>query len=119
MGIDLRGTWTLLELDDAAPAAGPRGAVHLTFEGDGVVYGMSGVNSVRGTWTLEDGTLVLGPLVSTLMAGEPGPTATEQALVALRRPRRLVTAAAAGLRRAGDHGSSALLARTAPPDLVR
>ena len=37
MTVDLRGTWTLVELDDSSPAAGPRGPVHLTFDGDGQV----------------------------------------------------------------------------------
>lgn len=114
MGIDLRGTWTLLELDDSAPAAGPRGAPHLTFDGDGQVYGMSGVNSVRGTWTLEGGTLEIGPLVSTLMAGEPGPTATEQGLVALLGAPLQVTLDEDRLRLATDDGSTALLARADP-----
>ena len=114
MSIDLGGTWTLVELDDAPPAHGPRGPVHLTFDGDGQVYGMSGVNSVRGTWSLQDGTLVLGPLVSTLMAGEPGPTATERALVALLSEPLQVTLDEDRLRLAGDDGSTALLARADP-----
>ena len=51
----------------------------------GQLYGMSGVNRVRGTWTLEPGTggtggrLVVGPLVSTLMAG-PDDVRTEPRL---------------------------------------
>lgn len=114
MGIDLRGTWTLVEIDDAAPAAGPRGPVHLTFDGDGQVYGMAGVNSVRGTWTLEGGTLVLGPLVSTLLAGEPAPMATERALVALLREPLQVTVDEDRLRLAAGDGSTALLARADP-----
>lgn len=114
MTIDLRGTWTLVELDDSSPAAGPRGPVHLTFDGDGQVYGMAGVNSVRGTWTLEDGRLQLGPLVSTLLAGEPEPMATEQALVALLRKPLQVTVDEDRLRLAADDGSTALLARADP-----
>lgn len=118
MGIDLHGTWTLVELDDQTPARGLRGPAHLTFDGDGQVYGMAGVNSVRGTWTLDGGTLVLGPLAATLVAGDPGPTATEHALLALLRERLQVTVDEDRLRLAADDGSTALLARTDPSDVL-
>ena len=64
----------------------------LTFEGDGMVYGSSGVNRIRGTWTCEDDVLRLGPLVSTLIAGPQDAMDAEAALQQLlARPLRVDT----------------------------
>lgn len=72
----LAGTWRVV-----GPAAHwPHGAPTLTFEGDGMVYGSSGVNRIRGTWTYEDDVLRLGPIVSTLVAGPPDAMDAEDAL---------------------------------------
>jgi len=72
----------------------------LTFEGDGQVFGTGGVNRLRGTWSVEDGTLTFGPVVSTLMAGpEPAMRREAELLRLLREPLELRTdeGAAAGV----------------------
>ncbi|MFC8193287.1 META domain-containing protein [Cellulomonas sp. NPDC057328] len=79
----LHGTWRVTEVDGEALEDGIEGPPWLTFEGDGQVYGYAGVNHVRGTWRVTDGRLDLGPVVQTMMAGPPGPTATEQAVTAV------------------------------------
>jgi heat shock protein HslJ len=76
--VDLAGTWRFTALE-GAEVEGPRRATPwLTFDGDGVVFGMAGVNRVRGTWELAGDTLTFGPVVSTLMAGPPDAMACEQ-----------------------------------------
>src|SRR4051794_25983015 len=81
--VDLAGTWRFTTLD-GAELEGPRRATPwLTFDGDGQVFGMAGVNRVRGTWRLEGDTLTFGPVVSTLMAGSPESMACEQAVLRL------------------------------------
>lgn len=75
----LSGTWRV----DGPDMDGARGAATLTFEGDGMVFGCSGVNRVRGTWELADDVLTFGPLASTLMAGPAAAMAAEQALQSL------------------------------------
>ncbi len=77
----LQGTYRVAELT-GAPSLGDRPAF-LTLDGDGQVYGMSGVNRVRGTYTLEAGRLTFGPLASTMMAGPAEALQAEQALQAL------------------------------------
>ncbi len=79
----LHGTWRVAEVDGVALEDGIEGPPALTFEGDGQVYGYAGVNHVRATWRVTDGRLDLGPVVQTMMAGPPGPTATEQAVTAV------------------------------------
>jgi heat shock protein HslJ len=80
---DLTGTWRFAALE-GVQVEGPRRATPwLTFDGDGQVYGMAGVNRVRGTWRLVDGTLTFGPVVSTLMAGPPDAMACEQQVLRL------------------------------------
>ena len=76
------GTWRLVLLGGRSPGGGTHGPVTLTFDGDGMLYGMAGVNRVRATWaTDEDDQLTIGPLVSTMMAGPPEAMATERALL--------------------------------------
>ncbi len=59
----------------------------LTFDGDGQVFGLAGVNRVRGTWDLSGHTLSFGPVVSTLMAGPPDAmTCERQVLLLLGSP---------------------------------
>lgn len=79
----LHGTWRVAEVDGTALEDGISGPPWLTFEGDGQVYGYAGVNHVRGTWRVAGGLLDVGPLAQTMMAGPPGPTATEQAVTTL------------------------------------
>jgi heat shock protein HslJ len=55
----------------------------LTFDGDGQVFGFGGVNSVRGTWSVDGGALRFGPIVSTLMAGPPTAMRNETELLRL------------------------------------
>ncbi|WP_019136603.1 META domain-containing protein [Cellulomonas massiliensis] len=81
----LIGEWRVAGLDgtDATPEDLEQADAWLRFDGDGQLVGKAGVNRVRGTWTLEGDTLTFGPVVSTMMAGPPGPTAVEQAVTAL------------------------------------
>jgi heat shock protein HslJ len=76
--VDLAGTWRFTALE-GAQVEGPRRATPwLTFDGDGQVFGMAGVNRVRGTWELDGDSLTFGPVVSTLMAGPPDAMECEQ-----------------------------------------
>ena len=107
---DPTGTWRLVLLDGRRPAADTRGPVTLTFDGDGVVYGMAGVNRVRATWALdEDDRLTLGPVVSTLRYGPPGAMETERALLALLGEPMALAVDDGGMRLVAEDGSEALL----------
>ncbi|WP_456846283.1 META domain-containing protein [Cellulomonas sp. P5_C6] len=76
--VDLAGTWRFTALE-GAEVEGPRRATPwLTFDGDGQVFGMAGVNRVRGTWELAGDGLTFGPVVSTMMAGPPDAMDCEQ-----------------------------------------
>lgn len=107
---DPTGTWHLVLLGGAPPASATRGPVTLTFEGDGMLYGMAGVNRVRGTWAVEDDELTVGPMVSTLMAGPEDAMATERALIALLGETLAVALDDGGLRLVAADGTEALLA---------
>lgn len=81
----LTGTWRFTSIDDLDPVTDVHGRPWLTFDGDGQVYGCTGVNRVRGTWTVEQPdagapVLVVGPMASTLMAGPPEAMACEAAV---------------------------------------
>ncbi|RHA38506.1 META domain-containing protein [Cellulomonas rhizosphaerae] len=76
----LVGTWTVTAVTGATVPADDRHRPWLTFDGDGQVYGMSGVNRVRGTWSVEGDVLTFGPLASTMMAGPPDAMTLEHAL---------------------------------------
>ena len=69
--VDLAGTWRFTALEGAQVDGARRATPWLTFDGDGQVFGLAGVNRVRGTWRLDGATLTFGPVVSTLMAGPP------------------------------------------------
>ena len=81
--MDLTGTWRFAALEGAQVDGSRRAAPWLTFDGDGQVFGLAGVNRVRGTWRLEDGTLTFGPVVSTLMAGPPDAMECERQVLRL------------------------------------
>lgn len=81
--VDLAGTWRFTALEGAVIDGAPRVTPFLTFDGDGQVFGLAGVNRVRGTWRLDDRTLTFGPVVSTLMAGPPDAMAREQQVLRL------------------------------------
>lgn len=55
----------------------------LTFDGDGQVFGTSGVNRLRGTWSIDGDHLQFGPMASTLMAGPPEAMQREAAMLRL------------------------------------
>lgn len=44
-----------------------RGLPHLTLSDDGRLSGSDGCNRLAGGWTLDDGAVKFGPLVSTLL----------------------------------------------------
>ena len=104
------GTWRLVLLGGRSPGGGTHGPVTLTFDGDGMLYGMAGVNRVRATWaTDEDDQLTIGPLVSTMMAGPPEAMATERALLALLSEPLAATVDDGGLRLVAEDGTEAVL----------
>ncbi|GCE76129.1 META domain-containing protein [Cellulomonas biazotea] len=87
--VDLGGTWRFETLGGADLPPQVRQAPWLTFDGDGQVYGLAGVNRVRGTWQLAGEDLTFGPVVSTLMAGPDEAMACErQVLDLLSQPLR-------------------------------
>ncbi|MBD8060398.1 META domain-containing protein [Cellulomonas sp. JH27-2] len=78
----LVGTWSVTAVSGADI---PQDAAHqpwLTFDGDGQVYGMSGVNRVRGTFVVEGETVTFGPMASTMMAGPDDAMRVEAAVLA-------------------------------------
>ncbi|GIG39576.1 META domain-containing protein [Cellulomonas phragmiteti] len=111
----LHGTWRVLRVDGADLADGLQEPPWLTFDGDGVVFGYAGVNRVRGTWQLTDGTLAFGPVVATLMAGPPAATATERAVLGLLQEGGVVTPGDDAFAVRGPGGRTAELVR-APAD---
>jgi heat shock protein HslJ len=69
-GLDqLTGSW--LAVNDASAPAIVIGTVRLEFSEDGRVTAQTGCNGVRGQGSVQDSTLVAGPLTSTRMACEP------------------------------------------------
>ena len=69
-GLDqLTGSW--LAVNDASAPAIVIGTVRLEFSEDGRVTAQTGCNGVRGQVSVQDSTLVAGPLTSTRMACEP------------------------------------------------
>jgi heat shock protein HslJ len=65
----LTGSW--LAVNDASAPAIVIGTVRLEFSEDGRVTAQTGCNGVRGQVSVQDSTLVAGPLTSTRMACEP------------------------------------------------
>jgi len=110
--VDVDGTWRFTALAEADVAALGERPPWLTFDGDGQVYGLAGVNRVRGTWTADGDTISFGPVVSTLMAGPPDATACEQAVLALLGSTLTVVAPRADeLQLVSADGASAALVR--------
>lgn len=107
---DPTGTWRLVLLAGRPPAKSTHGPVTLTFDGDGMLYGMAGVNRVRATWSSdEDDQLAIGPLVSTMMAGPADAMATERELLGLLSQHLAATVDDGGLRLVGQDGAEAVL----------
>lgn len=106
---DPTGTWRLVLIGGTPPASATRGPVTLTFDGDGVVYGMAGVNRVRSTWSVDEDELRLGPVVSTMMAGPPAAMATERTLLGLLAAPLAATVDDGGLRLVAEDGTEAVL----------
>ncbi len=79
----LVGEWRVVAVAGAAVPGDDAHVPSLTFDGDGQVYGLLGVNRARGTWSVEGDTLSFGPLATTLMAGPEDAMAVEDALRAL------------------------------------
>jgi heat shock protein HslJ len=69
-GLDqLTGSW--LAVNDASAPTIVIGTVRLEFSADGRVTAQTGCNGVSGQVSVQDSTLVAGPLTSTRMACEP------------------------------------------------
>ena len=107
---DPTGTWRLVLLAGRPPAVDTHGPVTLTFDGDGMLYGMAGVNRVRATWaTDDDDQLTIGPLVSTMMAGPRDAMATERELLTLLSEPLAAAVDDGGLRLVTEDGTEAVL----------
>ncbi len=67
---DLAGTsWVVTSIDEEPlPVDDPP---TIGFDDEGHVSGGAGVNRFTGTWSLDEGVLVFGPLATTRMAGPP------------------------------------------------
>ncbi len=86
--VELVGSWQVVRI-----GAAPVQRVELDFAADGTVSGSTGVNRLHGGYEVRDGTLLVGPLVTTLMAGPPAAMAAEARLLAvLAGPLRVVGA---------------------------
>lgn len=72
----LTGSW--LAVNDTSTPAPVLGTVRLQFSDDGRGTAQTGCNRVGGPVSVEDSTLLAGPLVSTRMACEPALTAQER-----------------------------------------
>ena len=84
--VELVGSWQVVRI-----GATPLQRVELDFAADGTVSGSTGVNRLHGGYEVRDGTLVVGRLITTLMAGPPAAMAAEARLLAvLAGPLRLV-----------------------------
>ena len=81
--VDIAGTWRFTALEGAEIEGADRATPWLTFDGDGQVFGLAGVNRVRATWRLDAQTLTFGPVVSTLMAGPPDAMTRERQVLRL------------------------------------
>ncbi|KRD44605.1 hypothetical protein ASE38_10960 [Cellulomonas sp. Root930] len=108
--VELAGTWRFTALEGAQVEGRRRATPWLTFDGDGQVFGLAGVNRVRGTWVLDGDTLTFGPVVSTLMAGPPDAMACEQQVLRLLGEPATVSA---------PDGDTLVLDGVAPARLVR
>ena len=73
VGSDLAGRWVVdgVRRGGAIVAPVSGGSPHLWFDPAGQVIGSVGVNRVRGPARTDGDAVVLGPLVTTRMAGEP------------------------------------------------
>ncbi|MFI5100932.1 MAG: META domain-containing protein, partial [Actinomycetes bacterium] len=84
--VELVGSWQVVRI-----GATPLQRVELDFAADRTVSGSTGVNRLHGGYEVRDGTLVVGRLITTLMAGPPAAMAAEARLLAvLAGPLRLV-----------------------------
>lgn len=69
--VSLPGTsWLLIDLDGSA-ALDPAVAPNLTFADDGTLAGFGGCNTYSGSFTVDDGSIDVGPLATTKMACAP------------------------------------------------
>ena len=73
------GEWVCVSV--GGKAAGGESGPTITFGDDGRVTGFSGVNRFSGPYTSAIGTVRVGPLASTKMAGEPARMAAERAFL--------------------------------------
>jgi len=75
-GGDLVGRWTIVSIaGDVKPVSG----AFVEFGADGDANGFAGVNTFRGPYATDDGSLTVGPLATTMKAGPPAAMLAEQA----------------------------------------
>lgn len=77
----------------------------IAFGEDGSVSGAAGVNRFVGTWSLDEGVLVFGPLATTRMAGPPERMDLERRFLDVLAARCTVTRTDGGLLLMSDGGS--------------
>jgi len=84
LGEQIVGVWRVTGVDGVAveaDAADP--GPNVTFAADGSVTGSTGVNRIRGSYRLMEGTVHVGPLATTRMAGPPAAMGLETRLLAV------------------------------------
>jgi putative lipoprotein len=77
----LHGVWRIDAIDGAPALQDPDATIEL--HDDGRVAGTAGVNRFAGEWSVADGTLTVGPLATTLMAGPPDRMEQEAAVLGI------------------------------------
>ena len=104
---ELAGTgWVVTSIDEEAiPADDPP---TIAFGEDGSVSGGAGVNRFMGTWSLDEGVLVFGPLATTRMAGPPERMDLERRFLAVLEARCTVLMTEDLLALTSDGGSLGL-----------
>lgn len=76
--VELEGEWRVTDIVGEPDVDGSE--AFLGFERDGAVYGNSGVNLLRGSWSIDDG-FSSSPTASTLRAGPPELMQQEQRML--------------------------------------
>lgn len=117
-GRDVLGGRTFLVTGIGGVAALDAPTAELTFGVDGRVHGRATINRVNGTYRVEDGELVCGPMASTMMAGDPAAMDQEHRLLtALARP-SLLRIVEDGVELVADDGTVVALSEIDGEDVI-
>lgn len=117
-GRDVLGGRTFVVTSIAGAPALESPTAELTFGVDGRVHGRATINRVNGSYRVEDGELVCGPMASTMMAGDPAAMDQEHRLLAaLARP-ALLRLVDDGVELVADDGTVVALAEIDGEDVI-